>query len=405
MFLNKWKTARVGLILLAMIAFCSWRAEAREGGDATDSSVTAEKILQQTEVEGGMVVHLHCGDGRLTEKLCRGDRCHVQGLDTDAEKVQAARNRLQKKGRYGTVTIEHFRGTSLPYTDSLVNVLVAEQLGDVPLSEVMRVLAPGGVACIKRDGKWTKTVKPRPADIDDWTHYLHDASGNAVAADERVGHPRRLRWKSGPQWSRNHEFNPSINALVSAGGRMFYLHDEGMLGLTDLRFPSRWSLVARDAFNGTLLWKRPLPNWGYREWNTVGMWSAPLTLNRRVVTDGKRVFVTLGYKAPVTVLDAATGEDIRTISDTRGTDEMLLIDGTLVLCVREKLSVAVPPKKKPNRRRNPHEYSIQAPGPAELVGIARRAHRLDAGFVTSSAPTRSGSAKSLTRTIVSRWSP
>ena len=35
----------------------------------------------------------------------------------------------------------------------------------------------------KKEGGWTKTVKPRPAEIDEWTHYLHDPSNNAVAHD------------------------------------------------------------------------------------------------------------------------------------------------------------------------------------------------------------------------------
>lgn len=362
-------TAGVGLMLLGLTAFWPWRAEAREVSDAMKAPVTGEWILQEAGIEGGFVVHLHCDEAQLTAQIGQGDRYHVQGLCTDPKQVQAARGRLRKEGVYGQVTVGHFEGKNLPYQDDLVNLVVAERLGEVPRREVMRILAPRGVALIKREGVWTKTIKPRPEDIDNWTHYLHDASGNAVAADERIGHPKRLRWKSGPQWSRSHEFNPSINALVSAGGRMFYLHDQGMLGLTDLRFPSRWSLVARDAFNGKLLWKRPISNWGYREWNTVGMWSAPLTLNRRVVTDGDRVYVTLGYDAPVTVLDAATGEKVRTIAKTRGTDEMLLSDGILVFCVREKLSVAAPPKKKPKRRKNPHEYPLGAPGTAELVAV------------------------------------
>ena len=216
---------------------------------------------------------------------------------------------------------------------------------------------------------WKRSVKPCPATMDQWTHYLHDASGNAVAADLEVGTPRHIRWLSGPLWSRSHEFNPSINSLVMADGRMFYVQDEGMIGLPDLRFPARWSLYARDAFSGKFLWKRPMPKWGYREWNTRGMWSAPLTLNRRVVTDGKHVFVTFGYEAPVTVLDAATGKEIRTLSGTEGTDEMILSDGVLVLCTREELSIGAPPKKKPKRRLNPLEYTIGPPGPAVIVAI------------------------------------
>ena len=56
------------------------------------------------------------------------------------------------------------------------------------------MLVPGGVAYWRHNGAWAKTVKPRPADIDEWTHYLHGPDNNAVAADKEVGEPRYLQW-------------------------------------------------------------------------------------------------------------------------------------------------------------------------------------------------------------------
>jgi len=339
----------------------------------------ARQILDATGVRGGLVVHLGCGDGKLTAALGAGDGFLAHGLDADPANVEAAREHVRSKGLYGKVSIDRLAGNRLPYAENLVRLVVATEPGGVSTDEIARVLAPGGVAYVKEGEAWKKTVKPWPDDVDQWTHYLHDASGNAVAADEQVGPPRRLRWIAPPLWGRSHEFNPSVNALITAGGRLFYLHDEGIVGLPDApkyRFPGRWSLKARDAASGVLLWKRPVPNWGYREWNTVGMWSAPLTLNRRVVTDGPRVYVTLGYKAPVTVIDAATGKTIRTIDGSMGTDEMVLDEGVLLLCVREQLSVAKPPGPGQTRRRlNPHEFSIGPPGDAAVVAVGAESGR------------------------------
>ena len=251
--------------------------QAAEGPAPKTDPPSAREILRSTGIQGGLVVHLGCGDGKLTAALKADDRYLVQGLDAEAANVEKARRHLQALGACGPVSVDRFDGRRLPYADNLVNLVVAEDLGNVTMDEVMRALAPGGVACVRKpEGGWTKTVKPRPEDIDDWSHYLHDAAGNAVAADLEVAPPKHVRWIADPLWSRSHEFNPSINALVSAGGRMFYILDEGMTGLTDLRFPARWALYARDAFSGVFLWKRPVPNWGYREWNTRGMWSAPL---------------------------------------------------------------------------------------------------------------------------------
>jgi SAM-dependent methyltransferase len=228
------------------------QATAREPGSAVRQ---ARQILEAAGVRGGLIVHLGCSDGRLTAALGADDAHLVQGLDTDAAEVARARAHIHSLGCYGAVSVDRLTGVHLPYVDNLVRLVVVEDLCGVAMDEVIRVLAPGGIAYVRKADAWEKAVKPHPHDIDDWTHYLHDATGNMVVADERVGPPRHIRWAAGPLWSRSHEFNPSLNALVSAGGRMFYILDEGMLGLPDLRFPARWALYARDAYSGKLLWK------------------------------------------------------------------------------------------------------------------------------------------------------
>ena len=58
---------------------------------------------------------------------------------------------------------------------------------------------------------------------------------------------------------------------------------------------------------------------------------SPVTIPRRLVAFGRRVYVTLGYAAPLTSLDAATGKTVTTYDGTAGTDEVLYADGVLVL--------------------------------------------------------------------------
>ena len=120
--------------------------------------------------------------------------------------------------------------------------------------EIMRVLAPGGVFCsgVARSGSARLRIarKPWPQEIDQWTHFLHSAAGNAVAADQRVAPATALQWIVEPKYCRSHEIDSSLPAMVSADGRLFYILDEGPIGITDPRFPARWVLIARDAFNG-----------------------------------------------------------------------------------------------------------------------------------------------------------
>ena len=64
------------------------------------------------------------------------------------------------------------------------------------------------------------------------------------------------------------------------------------------------------------------------------MWSTPMTLPRRLVAVEGRVYVTFGYEAPLTVLDAATGETIQVCEGTSDTDEIVCAGDTVVLRVR-----------------------------------------------------------------------
>ncbi len=292
----------------------------------------ARRILDAAGIEGGLIVHVGCGDGRLTAALSANDGCLVHGLDSDPALVTRAREHIRSHGLYGPICVDTLAGRRLPYVDNLVNLVVSEDLGRLGMEEVMRVLCPGGVACIKQDGKWRRTVKPRPDALDDWTHYLHDASNNAVSHDSVVGPPDRMQWIGSPRYGRHHDRMSSVSAAVSAGGRVFYIIDEA--SPASILIPPKWTLVARDAFNGTVLWKRPLANWHTHLWPLK---SGPAQLPRRLVAAGDRVYATLGFDAPLTALDASTGTTLHTYDQTRATEEIVYDDGVLYLLVNPNL--------------------------------------------------------------------
>ena len=289
---------------------------------------SAAEILDGAGIKGGLVVQIGCGDGRLTAALRANDSYLVHGLDTDTQSVNAARAYLCARGENGKVSVDRFDGRRLPYIDGLVNLVVGEDLGEVPMDEVTRVLCPGGVAYLKQGDEWIKTTKPWPQEIDEWTHWCHDATGNAVAHDTVVGPPRRMQWTGGPKWARHHDHMASLSAMVSAGGRIFYIMDEGPKA--SIQLPPRWVLAARDAFNGTILWKREIDTW-YN--HLFPLKSGPALLPRRLVAAGDRLYVTVGIDAPVSELDAATGETLQTYEGTKTAEEILYSEGLLLLVV------------------------------------------------------------------------
>jgi hypothetical protein len=91
-------------------------------------------------------------------------------------------------------------------------------------------------------------------------------------------------------------------------------------------------LVARDASNGVVLWKRPLADWQSHLWPLK---SGPTQLARRLVAEGDRIYMTLAYAAPVTALDPATVEIVKTYDGTRAAEEILVSGGTLFALVNE----------------------------------------------------------------------
>ena len=286
---------------------------------------TAGDILAAGGLKGGLVVVIGCDDPALLTALRPGEAYLVHGLDADPAKVATVRKRLQAKGLYGPLTVSRLRGGRLPYVDGLVNMIVLTgRGGQVPKDELMRALAPGGVIADASKAAVRVTRKPRPARQDDWTHYLYDASNNAVSTDTEVGPPRGLKWTCGPAYARSHEHFGSVSAMVSAGGRVFYIIDEGPI--SSVFMPPAWKLVARDAYNGVLLWQRPIKDW---ESPLRGFRSGPPEIGRRLITCGRRIYVTLGYGQPVTVLEPTTGKTIGVLAGTDGASELLMRDGVL----------------------------------------------------------------------------
>ncbi len=362
---------------LVMILVCAQTSRVpAESPDVPNSQAlkTASQLVSSSGSPGGICAVVGATDADLALAVAKQGGFVVHGLYADRKLCDRARKVIRSRGMYGTVSADTFQHGRLPYAENLINIVVVDSYpallenGFSP-DEVVRVLVPLGTAYIGTSaasadssawmeklvaglrssgikdvsvlhtgGTWVKATKPWPSDIDEWTHYLHGADGNPVALDRVVGPPKHYQWISGPMWLRSHETVSSISTLVTARGRLFTIVDEAPISLVgNHSLPDKWFLAARDAFNGVPLWKVPIRRWGWRKWKETWFSNRPgdipLNIQKRLVAAGDKLYVTLGYRAPVSQLDARTGEILKTYAGTERTGEILHLDGVLILSV------------------------------------------------------------------------
>lgn len=321
--LPKYFSLRPGLVAWLLLVGCLGLAGVALGASG-EAHPDAPAVL--AGVNGGVVVHVGCQDGTHTLKLARAGKWVVLGLDPDPAMVGAARKRIAQAGLYGPVSAVVWRGDALPLADSSIDVILLDNGAKVALDEYTRALRPGGKVFFRKGGAWQHVVKEYPENTDEWTHALYDETGGSVSKDLAVGPPRRLRWHGGPRWTRHHEAVTGFQTMVATGGRIFYLLDEGPK--VSLFLPPKWQLIARNAYNGKILWKRPIKQWVSPLFRYK---SGPTQMTRRLVAVDDMVFFAANLDEGVTVIDAATGKTIHTLDKTAACEEILFHKGTLYL--------------------------------------------------------------------------
>ncbi len=347
----------IRIAVSSVLVWFSLVAVAAKGAD-TDPG----KSLLGDRGPGGVCVVVGCADAELSLSLAGHGGLVVHALFAGEADVQRARQAIHEAGVHGRVSADRFQGKRLPYIDNLINVVVVERFGedataDLSLGEIRRVLAPLGVAylggkatdlskraqaagfgepeLVATAGTWLQITKPWPEEIDHWQQYLHDADNNAVARDSVVGPPRHLQWVADPAWSRSHMTIPTVVSMVSSRGRLFSIEDTATAENPFL--PGRFSLIGRDAFNGTVLWTHDFPDW---EPVTRYIKDMAVQLQRRTAAIGDMVYCTPGLAAPLTAFDAATGKIIRQYEGTERTQEFAYHQGVLYLVVGDRMNSA-----------------------------------------------------------------
>ena len=267
--------------ILVLLAACSsaW---------AGDADSLAGSVLAKAQLRAGVCALPRAGDGQLALAIARSSDMVVYASDPRPEKVALARRAADAAGFLGRrVCVEPSVPGMLPFaTDYVDLVLVADAddafLAAMPAKEVARALCPNGKVMISGAAKpalerwakegsldgaavvdeggvaWLLWTKPLPAGIDDWSHWFHGPNNNPVSNDAV------LKWPYATQWLALPFQGPQPVTTLAAGGRTFTFMGSGYYAQFSNWWedPADWlrTLVARNGYNGQVLWRRRLPD-------------------------------------------------------------------------------------------------------------------------------------------------
>ena len=208
----------------------------------------APEIVSRSGMRQGICVFLGCGDGRTAYELARCSHLRVVGVETDATKVAAARRSLTKAGIYGTrVSVRHVASLDrLPFPNCFADLVVPDRG-----AEARRILRPGGVAF--RTGlaeNMQAFVGPPLPRTGEWTHQYGRPDNSAYGGESLGGATSaadlEVQWLGRPGPRCQADRNGRKPSPLAANGRLF---------LQGLR-----RIVAINAYNGTILWSREIPD-------------------------------------------------------------------------------------------------------------------------------------------------
>ena len=252
----------------------------------TGTDALARKLVDMGGVDRGLCAVIG-GPHDLPVQIAQRSNLLIHVREPDPS-VVAIQKRLAEEAGLGIdrLIVEQGALNTLPYADNMVDVVIATRadagtLSRLPASEVLRVLTPEGRAIIattggtteqqvrqwaqagkagdvkirKTDsGVWLLFSKPPLAGVDDWSHWEHSPDNNPVSTDTVIKAPYMTQFLAEPYYIGM----PAIT--TAAGGRTFLA--TGHIAHHVREWDMINKLIARNGYNGTVLWQRDLPD-GY----------------------------------------------------------------------------------------------------------------------------------------------
>ena len=219
---------------------------------ATLQTVLAKRLAKAASTTQGWALVTDVVDGRLCASLAEQTELSIIGVSADAGNIAAARERLAKRGLYGRrVSVHLADGGALPFTDYFANLIVSESAwldrGSSRLAkgERERLLQPhNGVAWLEPDAAPYRASGL--AGAGEWTHQYGNPANTCNSGDSIVHSDLVLQWFGGPGAAPMVDRHLRAPAPLAAEGKLI--------------IPGENLVIVVDAYNGTELWRLPLPD-------------------------------------------------------------------------------------------------------------------------------------------------
>jgi outer membrane protein assembly factor BamB len=239
---------------------------------------TADTLLGHADTRKGICLMLGGDDIRLAVAMARQSEFYIVIAEPLATKVAAARKQLTQAGLYGTrIVVHHVAHEEPSYAPCFANLILSQELlanTRLPYrpSSLLRLLQPygGTIALLSPDGAdpdraWRGQELDRWSTVRDesgrewkiarrgplqgagqWTHMYADPANTVCSGDRLVGAEFALQWFGPPGAEDVVERHAVAMPSLFKDGKLF------VAGLFN-------SISCVDAYNGTLVWKRTVP--------------------------------------------------------------------------------------------------------------------------------------------------
>jgi SAM-dependent methyltransferase len=237
----------------------------------------ASGLLKQANLNRGICCVLGSGDGSLPLDLAKHSEMLIHVLDPDAVAVKELRHRADDDGFSIQRLLVEVDGLGhLPHADNTLDLVISNRpdvAGSLSVAEVLRALRPegvaifgghdaqdtlqawaGGVEVVKSwsdaNGDWIQFLKPVPFGLGEWSHWEKSPDNNPVSEDTLIKAPYMTQFMARPWYIGM----PAVTTVV--GGRTFLAM--GHIAHHEREWGALHRLIARNGYNGTILWERKL---------------------------------------------------------------------------------------------------------------------------------------------------